>query len=165
MSLKKSGYESVHSFWSVRNPSLILNNRVRLLLMHRQWADKILLPLRPKVIEVRHTSLRESSFGRIGIQVAAENQVIGAVNVTGCTCVAQNRQREILEAARTQHLLSSSDIEQFLASGKPLYFWHLAGARRFDQPIAHKVKRGVQTFEVIAETEPDFMQLHAQIYS
>jgi hypothetical protein len=123
------------------------NPDVRLLILHPKPAYQIFT--HHKWIELRTTRIKQ--LGRVGIQVAGAHQVIGAVDIRRCREVTYDEVLQYEDA----HCVPKQDLEKYgIVQGRePFYFWEFNAEVQFETPIAHRVKRGAQIFEVVRKQE------------
>lgn len=137
---------------------------IRLLIVQQPWAGYIFSSQKPKTIEIRARKLTRKSFGRVGIQVAGANEVIGAVDIVDCKLFGPFN-CEKLSAFEDRTRASAEEVGQIFGNiEKPLYLWQLANAKSFPA-ISHHIKRGARIFEVVDSNSTDYERLSLAINS
>lgn len=103
----------------------------RALIVRKEWLDKIFDELDPKLWEMRSTKTKVR--GTVGLIEAGSGLIVGSVELYACS----DKPIENLSIFKMNH-----KVENLQLIWKWPYAWMLRNAKRFDEPIPYKHKKG-----------------------
>ena len=103
----------------------------RALIVRKEWLDKILDPIDPKIWEMRTT--KTNVRGTVGLIEAGSGLIVGSVEIVGCNPSPIPVDDMFYEEHKVK------DVE-LLRKWK--FAWYLRNAKRFDKPITYTHPKG-----------------------
>jgi len=101
----------------------------RALIVRKEWSDKILDEVDPKIWEMR--SRKTKVRGTIGLIEAGSGLVIGSVEIS-----------DSFEVYNPEFHIKYHKVEDLSLLDKWCYAWVLRNAKRFEEPIPYKHPKG-----------------------